>query len=823
MMILTVDMNSSCALTATNRPLLRMPLRRISVDPTDFLKFPPLFSFRQPISAPTTIITTSFSASASKSFIKTIKLTENDHIKNHTFQSCNHIVSSLNRSLQKTIIDSLKNSANKETTLSEVEHFHAQAIKTGLEQTLPVCTIVLDCYVKCRRLDCAHRLFDDIPLRDVRTWTILIVGFARMGFFDVALELFSQMQTEGVLPNCFTFASVYKCCAGVNDIKTGKKIHGWILRHEIGLDVVLENSKIDFYAKCGVFDYARRVFDKMAERDSVSWNIMIGAYLQIGDIDRSMELFRRSPFRDVASWNTIIAGQMQNGFNKMALDLLYKMGEIEPKFNQFTYAMALVLVATLGLSELGGQIHSQILRRGFESDTFVMNSLLDMYCKCGKMESASSIFNKMPCSSKNIQNFALSNDMLMTNTISWSSMISGYVQNGRCEDALKLFCKMLCEGFDVDPFTLTSIASACADAGILDQGRQIHACIEKCGHKFDVYLASAIVDMYSKCGSVTDARAIFDRTSDQSVVLWTSIISGCALNGQGREAIELFELMLKENIRPNEITFVGVLSACSHAGLVEKGHAYFRSMQDDHGIVPGVEHFTCVVDLLGRAGFLHQAKNFIHTSGISHLGVVWRALLSACRVHNNIEIGEWASKQLVQLEPLSSGSYILLSNICSTAKRWAEAAEVRNLMQERGVRKYPGLSWIQLKNKVHTFIMGDGSHPQAVEIYSYLEILIGRLKAIGYSTETNLVMHDVEEEQKEVLLSFHSEKLAIAYGLMSSPCGSPIRVMKNLRVCTDCHTAIKYMSQITDREIVLRDAHRFHHFKHGQCSCKDYW
>lgn len=722
----------------------------------------------------------------------------------------------------QTFIHLLKTSAKTATPLLEVDLLHSQAIKVGFMQNPEVGCGILNLYVKCRSFDSALQLFDVSPKRDVRAWTILIAGYTHTGLSKIALELFCQMQTEGISPNCFTLASILKCCAGAGNLKMGKEAHGWIIRNGIELDVVLENSIIDFYVKCGVFSYARKVFEMMDERDTVSWNIMIGAYLQTGNLEKSMELFKRLPFRDIASWNTMIVGQMRNGFDRAALELLYQMTEIGPTLNEFTFSVALGVVATLEMLELGKQIHAQVLRIGFLSDLFIRNSLIDMYCKCGAMEQATTIFNEMPVCSENMWN-PTKFDGLQSNTVSWSMMIAGYIQTGRCEDALNLFCKMHSEGINVDPFTFTSIISACASAGILEQGKQIHAHIEKCGHKLDVFLASAIIDMYAKCGSIDDARAVFDRAPVRTVVTWTAILSGYALHGQGREAIQLFELMLKEDIRPNEITFVGILSACSHAGLVEEGHTYFKSMQEEYGIVPDVEHFTCMVDLLGRAGRFDEVKVFICNKGIAHLSVVWQALLSACRVHNNIEMGKWASKELAELEPDTAGSYVLLSNICATTQRWEEAAKMRKLMQEKGIRKEPGRSWIQLKSKVYTFVVGDRSHPQSAEIYLYLECLLGRIKEMGYSTDTKMVLHDVEEEQREVLLSFHSEKLAIAYGMMSTPCGTPIQVMKNLRVCVDCHTAIKYISRVDGREIMLRDAHRFHRFKNGECSCGDYW
>lgn len=301
------------------------------------------------------------------------------------------------------------------------------------------------------------------------------------------------------------------------------------------------------------------------------------------------------------------------------------------------------------------------------------------------------------------------------------------------------------------------------------------------------------------------------------------MVSACALHGQGREAIHIFELMIKEGIKPNEISFTVVLTACSHAGLLEEGCNYFRLMKEVYHIEPGVEHFTCMVDLYGRAGRLDEAKAFIHRNHISNQSLVLKSLLSSSRLHKNIEMGKWVSEKLLHLESLDAGSHVLFSSMCANSHRWDEAAKVRRLMRQRGINKIPGQSWIQLKNQVHTFVMGDRSHPREAEIYSYLDELIGRLKEIGYSSTVDQVTQDVEEEQGELFLGYHSEKLALAYGIISMPTGTPIRIMKNLRVCTDCHNFINYTSQLLGREIIVRDTLRFHHFKHGSCSCGDYW
>ena len=707
------------------------------------------------------------------------------------------------------------------TNCPKAKVLHAKLIKNGCVGIQG--NHLLNLYVKSQNLAESHKMFEEIPQPDVFSWTVLISGSARIGLSSDVLGLFTKMQNQGLCPNRFTLSVVLKSCSSnVNDSRIGKGIHGWILRNGVDLDAVLNNSILDYYVKCRCFGYAEKLFGLMAEKDTVSWNIMMNSYLQIGNMQKSVDLFRQLARKDTASWNTIIDGLMRNGCESIAMELLYEMVAAGPAFNRLTFSISLVLASSLSVLELGKQIHTQVLKVGVFHDGFVQNSLVDMYCKCGEMEKALVIVKHLPLKPVT-RNLEESCDDAVVESVSWSSMVSGYVQNGRFEDALKTFRSMVCSQVEVDKFTFTSIFSACASAGVLEFGRQVHSYIKKIGHGLDVFLGSSIIDMYVKCGSLNDAWLIFDQAKDRNVVLWTSMISGCALHGQGRDAVRLFELMLNEGITPNEVSFVGILNACSHAGLLEEGCKYFRMMRESYGIKPKAEHFTCMVDLYGRAGRLNEIKEFIHNNSIPNLSSVWRSFLSSCRLHKNIEMGIWVCKKLLELEPFDTGPYILLSSICATEHRWEEAAKIRSLMQQRGVKKNPGQSWIQLKNQVHSFVMGDRSHPQDTQIYSYLDELIGRLKEIGYSTDVTPVVHDVEHEQRQVLLGFHSEKLAIAYGIISTASGTPICVMKNLRVCIDCHNFIKYTSQLLGREIIVRDIHRFHHFKQGRCSCGDYW
>ncbi|XP_016196100.1 putative pentatricopeptide repeat-containing protein At3g23330 [Arachis ipaensis] len=711
--------------------------------------------------------------------------------------------------------------APKSASRKPIGAFHASFIKKGALQTINLVNHLLTLYVKHNKLDYAQKLFDEIPHRDTHTWTILISGFARTGSSVAAFDLFREMQEKDASPNHYTLSSVSKCCSAENNLSLGKEIHGWILRNGVGGDVVLKNSILDLYLKCKAFGYAERFFNLMNERDVVSWNIMIGAYLRVGDAEKSLEMFNNLPYKDVVSWNTIIDGLMQCGYETCALEQLYCMVEHGTEFTAATLSIALILTSSLSLLEIGKQLHGQALKYGFNCNGFVRSSLVEMYCKCGRTDKASIVLRDIPLNSLRIGNAGTEESN--SEMISWSSMVSGYVWNGKYEDALKSFKSMVRELVVVEIRTVTTIISACASAGILEFGQQTHAYIQKIGHRIDAYVGSSLIDMYSKSGSLDDSWKIFRQILEPNVVLWTSMISSCALHSQGRQAISLFDEMLKQGILPNEVTFLGVLNACSHVGLLEEGCKYFRMMKDIYHYNLGVEHCTSMVDLYGRAGRLIEAKNFIFENGISHLTSVWKSLLSSCRLHKNFEMGKRVSDILLQLAPSDPGAYVLLSNMCSSNHRWDEAAKLRSLMHQRGVKKQPGQSWIQLRDQIHTFVMGDRSHPQDKEIYSYLDNLIGRLKEIGYSLDANLVMQDVEEEQGEVLIGHHSEKLAVVFGIINTAPKMPIRIMKNLRICTDCHKFIKYASQLLEREIIVRDIHRFHHFRHGHCSCGDYW
>ncbi|CAN1285224.1 Pentatricopeptide repeat-containing protein At4g13650 [Linum perenne] len=407
-------------------------------------------------------------------------------------------------------------------------------------------------------------------------------------------------------------------------------------------------------------------------------------------------------------------------------------------------------------------------------------------------------------------------EMNIKDNISWNGLISGFAQSGHLEEALKVFSQMNKAEVEPSVFTFTSAVSAAGNLAEIKQGKHIQAMIFKRGFDSEIEISNALITMYAKCGSISDAKRKFLEMPEKSDISWNAMITAYSQHGDGLEAVDHFENMKQTGALPNHVTFVGVLTACSHVGLVNEGLCYFESMSKEYGLVPKPEHYACVVDLLSRAGLLSRAKKFVEEMPIKPDAMVWRTLLSACVVHKDVELGEVAAQHLLDLEPEDSATYVLLSNMYAVSRKWNYRDRTRQMMKNRRVKKEPGRSWIEVKNKSHAFFVGDRLHPLA-------DKLNNRAAEIGYVQDHNSLLNETELEQKDPTQYVHSEKLAITFALLSLPDGFPIRVMKNLRVCNDCHNWIKFVSRISNREIVVRDAYRFHHFEEGTCSCKDFW
>jgi len=391
------------------------------------------------------------------------------------------------------------------------------------------------------------------------------------------------------------------------------------------------------------------------------------------------------------------------------------------------------------------------------------------------------------------------------------------------KEAIEMFREMQMGEVSPNYVTMISVLPAISRLGALELGKWVHLYVEKNGIEIDDVLGSALVDMYSKCGSVDKALQVFERLPKKNTITWSAIIGGLAMHGQANDAIDYFARMERAGVTPSDVTYIGVLSACSHAGLVDEGQSFFNHMVKEVSLEPRIEHYGCMVDLLGRAGHLEEAEKLVLNMPIKPDDVIWKALLGACKMHGNIEMGKRVAETLMDMAPHDSGSYVALSNMYASSENWEAVAEVRLMMREMDIRKDPGCSWIELDGVIHEFLVEDESHPRAKEIHSMLQEISKQLRLIGYRPDTAKVLLKMDEEEKESALHYHSEKIAVAFGLISTSPHTPLRIVKNLRICEDCHSSMKLISETYKRKIIVRDRKRFHHFEHGSCSCKDYW
>ncbi|KAJ7298413.1 hypothetical protein O6H91_Y582700 [Diphasiastrum complanatum] len=629
---------------------------------------------------------------------------------------------------------------SRRKALAEGKQVHALIFQSVLESNIFLANTLVHMYSKCGSLLHAHKVFSNMPQHNVYSWTAIISAYADSGEVEEAINLFQQMQETGLASDKVLFVVVLKACASLAALEQGKQLQSEIIKRGFQSDVIVGSTLVNMYAKCGCTEDARELFDNMSERNVVSWNAMI-------------------------------AGYAQNGLGKEALALYEQMKQEGMQPNNVTFVLLLKACASRADLEQGKQLHSEIMKRGFQSDVVVGNTLVDMYTKCGCTEDARELFDNM--SERDV--------------VSWNAMIAGYAQNGLGKEALALDEQMKKEYMQPNNVSLVLLLKACASLAAVERGKQLHSEIKKRVFQSDVVVGNTLVDMYANCGCTEDARELFDNMSERNVVSWNAMIAGYAQNGIAQEALALFEQMQGKGTKSDEVTYISVLSACAHSGLVDQGRYVFNSMCKNHGVTPTKEHYACMVDLLGRAGCLADAELFINKMPIQPDSVVWMTLLGAARNHGHVEIGRRAFDHVVKLEPKNASPYVLLSNIYAAAGRKDELAKIRNEMNEAGVKKMPGCSWIEVDNQLHAFVVGDATHPQSKEIQAELDRLVGLMKKAGYKPNLSFQLDDVEDEEEENALCGHSEKQAIAFGLINTPFRTPIRIKKNLRVCFDCH------------------------------------
>nr|XP_009767912.1 PREDICTED: pentatricopeptide repeat-containing protein At3g02330 [Nicotiana sylvestris] len=655
---------------------------------------------------------------------------------------------------------------------------HGMVIKLGLATDVVTGSAMVDMYSKCKRLHESICFFNEMPEKNWVSWSALIAGCVQNNEFANGLQLFKKMQKEGVGVSQSTYASLFRSCAGLSDLKLGSQLHGHALKTDFGSDVIVATATLDMYAKSNSLSDARKVFNLLPSHNLQSYNALIvgfargdqgyeavllfkrllKSYLGFDEISLSgafsacavlkghlegmqlhgvacktpfcsnvcvanaimdmygkceapreaRRLFDEMEIKDAVSWNAIIAAHEQNGHEDETLILFFRMLQARMEPDEFTYGSVLKACAARQDLNIGMVIHNRIIKSGMGLECFIGSAVIDMYCKCEKVEEAEKLHERME----------------EQTIVSWNAIISGFSLREQSEEAQTFFSKMLEEGIKPDNFTYATVLDACANLATVGLGKQIHAQIIKQELQSDVFITSTLVDMYSKCGNMQDSRLMFEKAPKKDFVTWNAMVCGYAQHGLGDEALQIFEKMQLEDVRPNHATFLAVLRACAHIGLVEKG----------------------------RAGQISEALKLIQDMPIEADDVIWRTLLSMCKMHGNVEVAEKAAKFLLQLDPEDSSSHILLSNIYADAGMWKEVAEMRKVMRYGGLKKEPGCSWIEIKSVLHMFLVGDKAHPRCKEIYENLDALIYEMKRASHILDDEFLLScEATEDEHQYL------------------------------------------------------------------------
>ncbi|KAG2576606.1 pentatricopeptide repeat-containing protein At5g50390, chloroplastic-like [Panicum virgatum] len=549
-------------------------------------------------------------------------------------------------------------------------------------------------------------------------------------------------------------------------------------------DVFTHNCVLGMYLSCGMLGEARRVFEGMPERNGVTWGIMMGGLVDRGRPRAALALFREM-------WAE--AGG----------------GEAQPR----AVVVAIRAATVSGSLRAGRQLHSCVVKMGLcddgESGRYLSCALLDMYSKCGRVDLARRVFDAMMPYQRTI--------------VVWNSMLAGYVLHGCSEEALELYHEMRRSGVAMDQFTFSTMLGVFARLGLLEHAKQAHAGLIQRGLPLDIVGNTALVDLYCKWGRMEDARNVFERMPKRNLISWNALIAGYGYHGMGDKAIEVFERLIAEGIAPNHVTFLAVLNACRFSGLVDKGKRIFQLMAQNPKTKPRAMHYACVIELFGREGLLDEAYSMIRRALFTPTANMWGALLTASRVHKNMHLAKLAAEQLLAMESEKINNYAVLLNLYISSGRQDDACKVVETLKKKGLCISNACSWVTVKKKDHRFFFKDSLHPQCADIYRKLDTLMKEVKEAGYVAEENELLPDVHPDEQNISRAYHSERLAIAFGLIStSPC-APLRITQSHRLCLDCHKIIKFLTKVAKREIVVRDGSRFHHFKLGICSCGDYW
>ncbi|KAL0365699.1 UNVERIFIED_CONTAM: Pentatricopeptide repeat-containing protein, chloroplastic [Sesamum angustifolium] len=791
----------------------------------------------------------------------------------HTISQC-HMVPAKTRAAGRT--------QNHE---SRIKHHNSMSSTTSVdrrqvrrvENSVPSVRRLLSC-VNSGCLETAFQMFDTMNKSSTFLWNVMIRGLVNSGLFAEAIEFYCRMQTEGIKADNFTFPFVIKACAGVFGLKEGQKVHSTIIKLGFDVDIYICNALIVLYAKVGCIEDSEKVFECMPVRDLVSWNSMISGYVSVGDgwsslivfremqkfglkldkfsyisalgacaldlcllsgkeilckvlrngleldsmiqsslidlfgkcgeVDYCERFFNRISQKNVVVWNAMIGSYVLNDESLKSFACLEKMqGDDNVRPDAITLINLLPACPKLGAFLHGKAIHGHAIRNRYLPHLILDTALVDMYGKCGRVALAKYVFFHMK----------------ERNLISWNAMIAAYMRNSKNREAIETFRCLQHEPCEPDEMTFTSVLAAYSEIALPKEGKQIHCHIYKLGISSGTFISNAMVHMYAKCGDLEAARNFFDHMLFKEIISWNTIIMAYAVHGFGAYCFRLFSDMMNDGMEPNGSTFVSVLSACSIAGLVDEGWKYFGSMKSDYGLDPGIEHYGCMLDLLGRVGNLDQAKRFIEEMPLTPTSRIWGSLLVASRHHRNLELAEMAASRILSLDTDNTGCYVLLSNMYAEVGRWEDVDRVRYLLTKQGLERTTGCSIVECNGKTYKFTNHDRSQTESNIIYAVLDILSRKVGEDPYVHSAYKFKPPDLLRRRDNSPMCHSVRLAICFGLIGTSIGEPVVIRKNIRICEDCHRATKRISEITNREIVVGDPKIYHHFKDGRCSCGDYW
>lgn len=573
--------------------------------------------------------------------------------------------------------------------LQQGKQLHAHVIKLGLYSKLSLQNQILHFYVKCKEFDDTEKLLDEMLVRNIVTWNTMICGIVDCGC-NFRLY-FRRMLLDNVSLDHITLNGLLRACSELDDIEAGRQLHCFVLKLGFYLNCFVSSALVDLYGKCGLLENAKRVLDEVLCRDSVLWNVMVSCYALNRLPDNALEVF----------------------------NLMRREGL---KGDEFTFSSLLNSCGNLGSSEMRKQIHGLVVKQSFDLDVLVATSLVDTYAKNGNIDDACRVFD----------------GMTTKNVVSWNTMIVGHGHYGDGKEAFRLLRDMLQRRFCPDEVTLASILSSSGSLSIICETVQVHACVIKSGVQAFTSIGNALINAYAKCGSIANALQCFSSVAEPDLVTWTSTISAYAFHGLPEESIKFFEEMLSQGVRPDPIAFLEVLSACSHGGLVSQGLHYFNSMVNEYQMVPDSEHYTCLVDLLSRAGLLDEASNVLALMPSAPGSDTFGAFIGACKVHGNMELANWAAEKLFEFEPSKPVNYALVSNMYASERRWFDVARLRKMMRDNCDYKVPGCSWTEIAGNIQTFVSSDKSHHQTADIYAMLETLSGIMEDDNISSAYNM-------------------------------------------------------------------------------------